>query len=111
MAAANVAADVEQFLTERRISRPLIRFDQDAWGMVAGVVLRLQKDGVPVAVEDDWLVMFTPAFQATGHETVEIAIVGTPEHVRLSARPGDQVLASRPPLFAHLLPPSSPKAR
>jgi hypothetical protein len=109
IAATNVAADVEQFLTAQGVSRPLIRFDQDAWGMVAGVVLRLQKAGVPVAVENDWLVMFTPAFQASGREPLEIAIVGAGEHVRLSSRPGDQVLASRPPLFAHLLaPPAAP---
>ena len=81
----------------------LVRFDQDAWGMVAGVVLQLQKAGVSVAVEDDWMAMYTPAFAAAGRESLEIAIVGGAEHARLSRRQGDRVISSRGPLFAHLV--------
>ena len=102
-AASAVAADLQTYLAEHRFSRPLIRIDQEAWTMVAGVVLQLQKASVPVAVEDDWIAMFTPAFAATGHEPVEIAIVGRAEHVRLSDRPGYRVIASRDPLYAHVL--------
>ncbi len=102
-AARAVAGDVQRSLRERGVERPLVRFDQDAWGMVAGVVLQLQKAGVVVAVEDDWMAMYTPAFRATGREPLEIAIVGAAEHVRLSSRPGDRVVSSRSPLFAHLV--------
>jgi hypothetical protein len=104
-AAQATADDLAELFRSRGISRPLVRFDQDAWGMVAGVVLRLQKQGIPVAVEDDWMAMFTPDFAATGHEAASVAIVGQAEHVRLSARPGNRVVASHDPLFAHLFAP------
>jgi hypothetical protein len=103
VAAREVASDLQRFLEGAGVERPLILFDQDAWGMDAGVVLQLQKAGVPVAVEDDWMAMYTPAFAATGRERVAIAIVGEAEHVRRSSQPGTRLLSSRSPLFAYLV--------
>lgn len=101
-AAEHVALLLRRELTARGLSRPLIRFDQDAWGMAAGVVLRLQKEGVAVAVEDDWLAMYTPAFAATGQERAEVAIVGKAAHTRLDGAADTVIAASGDLLFAHL---------
>jgi hypothetical protein len=100
-AASAVAADLQTYFRDRHIIRPLIRIDQDAWGMAAGVILRLQKANLPVAVEDDWIAMFTPAFTATGSEPVVLTIAGKPQHVRMLDTPGDAVVAEHDPLFVH----------
>lgn len=98
--ATEVARAVRREIEARHLLRPLIRFDQDAWGLAAGVVLELQKQGVPVAVEDDWLAMYTPAFAATGNERSEIALLGRTAHDRAT---GDTLIASSNDLlFAHL---------
>jgi len=90
------------YFDREHIARPLIRIDQDAWPLAAGVIVRLQKEGVPVAVEDDWLPMFTPAFASTGREEVALAITGKPQHVRTVGKPGDVVVIDHDPLlFVH----------
>jgi hypothetical protein len=103
-AAAAVASALTHVIADRHLERPVIRFDQDAWGMASGVVLELQRAGIPVAVEDDWLAMYTPAFKASSRETGEIAIVGAAEHVRRSTDSRQQLIAESPPLlFAYLV--------
>jgi hypothetical protein len=101
-AAADMATALRAMIIDRGLQRPLIRFDQDAWGMAAGVVLDLQRTGVAVAVEDDWLAMYTPAFRATGHEPADIALVGRAEHTRRAGDPAQRLIASSPLLFAYL---------
>jgi hypothetical protein len=101
---STVAKELEQYFARERIVRPLVRVDQDGWPLAAGVILRLQKTGVPVAVEDDWLPMFTPAFAATGREAVVLAIDGKAQHVRNLGKPGDAVVIEHDPqLFVHRL--------
>jgi hypothetical protein len=87
-----VAKQLEAYVDRERIVRPLVRIDQDGWPLAAGVILQLQKSGVPVAVEPDWIPMFTPAFAATGREAVVLAIDGKPQHVRSLGKPGDVVV-------------------
>ena len=101
-AVSAVATDLRAYFDREHIARPLIRIDQDAWPLAAGVIVRLQKEGVPVAVEDDWLPMFTPAFASTGREEVALAITGKPQHVRTVGKPGDVVVIDHDPLlFVH----------
>ena len=101
-AASVVADELRTYFARERIGRPLVRIDQDAWPLAAGVILRLEKNGVPVAVEDDWIAMFTPAFARTGNEQVELTIEAKPQHVRTLGRPGDTVLIEHDPLlFVH----------
>jgi hypothetical protein len=101
---STVAKELEQYFARERIVRPLVRVDQDGWPLAAGVILRLQKTGVPVAVEDDWLPMFTPAFAATGREAAVFAIDGKAQHVRSLGKPGDAVVIEHDPqLFVHRL--------
>jgi hypothetical protein len=99
---ATLATELESYFNREHIVRPLIRIDQDAWPLAAGVITRLQKKDVPVAVEDDWIPMFTPEFSATGRETVVLAINAKPEHVRSLGKPGDEVVFEHDPLvFVH----------
>lgn len=111
-AVATVAKQLQGYFERERISRPLIRIDQDGWPLAAGVILRLQKDDVPVAVEDDWIAMFTPAFSATGREAVTLDIDAKPQHVRRLGKPGDQVIVEHDPqLFVHRVVPQSPTTK
>jgi hypothetical protein len=101
-AVSAVAKQLQGYFDRERIVRPLIRIDQDGWPLAAGVILRLQKEDVPVAVEDDWVAMFTPAFAATGREAVTLEIDAKPQHVRRLGKPGDQVVIEHDPqLFVH----------
>jgi hypothetical protein len=103
-----VAKQLEAYVDRERIVRPLVRIDQDGWPLAAGVILQLQKSGVPVAVEPDWIPMFTPAFAATGREAVVLAIDGKPQHVRSLGKPGDAVVIEHDPqLFVHRVTPRS----
>jgi hypothetical protein len=102
-AAAGVAEDLRNYLQAQHIDRPLIRIDREIWEMAVGVVLQLQKQGVPVAIEDEWVTMFTPAFAASGHESIEITIAGKNAHVRLMNAGGSPTIAWRDPLFAHVV--------
>jgi hypothetical protein len=99
-----VADDLRTYLERRSIERPLIRIDQDAWGIAAGVILQLQKSGVPVAVEDDWIAMFTPVFAANGREPATLTVAGKAQHVRLMDVPGDTVVVAHDPIYVHLAP-------
>ena len=62
---------VENELRSSGEDRSLIRIRQPAWGEGASVVLQLHKGGIPVAVEDRRLFMFTDALAATGEENLE----------------------------------------
>ncbi len=65
-----LSAAVEEDLRRHCRARPLIRI-QGRWPEAAGVVLQLHKTGIPLAVDDRYLFMFTEVFLATGVEDVE----------------------------------------
>jgi hypothetical protein len=79
--------------------RPFIKIDQDTWPIAAGVLLNLQKSGLPFAVDADWLPMFTERAAATGHETEVVAIVGPERHLLLTAEDRASTIASADPYF------------
>jgi hypothetical protein len=62
--------------------------------MTAGVLLQLNKLGVPFAVEDSWLPMFPQTFAAIGDEDAEISVSGTNAHDQLANRPGNVLVTS-----------------
>ena len=100
-----LASDLETYLVQQGTSRPLVKIDQEAWGVAAGAILALQKRGTIVSVEEDWVVMFTPAFRATGREDAVITVAMPPEHLRLAAR-GVRTISSHGPIYAHAERPS-----
>ena len=63
-------AAVAENLRRHQRSRPLIRIHRQ-WPEAAGVALQLHKAGIPLAIQDRSLFMFTEAFMATGVEDVE----------------------------------------
>jgi hypothetical protein len=102
--------DLEAYLTKNGAGRPLVRIDQDTWGIAAGVILRLQKDGFALAVEDDWLPMFTPVFKRNGGESMDLTIAGKAQHVRMEGTAGDEVVIARDPMYVHRSSAGSPAA-
>lgn len=105
--ARELAADLQSYMAREGIRRPLIRIDQDAWPVAAGAILALQKDGRMAAVEEDWVVMFTPAFRANGHEDAIITVAAPAEHLRLRDA-GVAEISAREPVYAHALRVSGP---
>ena len=101
-----LAGDLENYLARQGVSRALVKIDQDAWGVAAGAILALQKRGTIVSVEEDWVVMFTPAFRATGQEDAVVTVAMPPEHLRLAAR-GVRTISSHDPIYAHADRPSA----
>jgi hypothetical protein len=101
LAARFLADDIEFYTRAHQIGRPLLVIDEDAWEVAAGAILDLQKRGRAIAVEDGWVVMFTPQTRANGRETATIRLV-TPagrEQVRASFTP----ISEREPVQALLL--------
>ena len=102
---AAAAALAEALKQRQRVSagRPLVRIEQDVWPVAAGVLLNLQKSGVPFAVEDDWLPMFSDIAAATGRETEVIEIAGRERHFLLTSDGRAVTLAEAGPFYAVLL--------
>ena len=101
-AAAALAAALKQRLTSEA-GRPLVRIEQDVWPVAAGVLLDLQKSGVPFAVEDDWLPMFSDIAAATGRETQVIEITGRERHFLLTSDGRGVTLGEAAPFYAVLV--------
>jgi hypothetical protein len=49
---------------------PVVTLHQPKWGVVAGSFLELQKEGLPVAVERQWVPIFSAALAPTGEENI-----------------------------------------
>ena len=58
-------------------------------------------------MEEDWVVMFTPAFRITGREDAVVTIATAPEHVRL-AEQGLPTISAHDPIYAHAARVSAP---
>jgi hypothetical protein len=95
LAARRLTDALREWMSARDIGKPLVRIDQPTWGIAAGVLLQLQKQGVPFAVERDWISMFTPAVAAAGDETSILTFAGPERRYRLLNEPGHQVIAER----------------
>jgi hypothetical protein len=102
-------ASIERYVAGRKA---LIRIDQDAWDVAAGIVLQLSRLGVRLAVEDDWATMFPERFRAQGDEAVEIAIAASGDSQRFGQRPNATLIdaSSRVEVHATPMPVSSPGA-
>jgi hypothetical protein len=80
-------------------ARPFMKIDQDTWPIAAGVLVNLQKSGLPFAVDADWLPMFTERAAATGRETEMVTIVGPERHLLLTAKDRASTIADADPYF------------
>jgi len=70
------------------------------------VAAMLQKRGRNVAVEEDWVVMFTPECRPLPDDDAELIVAAPAEHLRLMDR-GAALVSSHEPVFVHVAPPSS----
>ena len=84
LAARVLADDIAEYLRAHQIERPLLVIDEDAWEVAAGAILDLQKKGRAVAVEEGWVVMFTPEMRATGREPATIRLLTRAARERLA---------------------------
>ena len=102
--AARFSSSVRVFLDDHHFHRPLMIIGSDVWSMAAGVLLELDRAGVPVAVEHDWLEVFPPPFAADGREDVDLSVSDTDEHLVLAARPGNMLVTRSETIYIDALP-------
>ncbi len=86
---------IRDYVRGQGIRKPLITIDGPLWSHAAGVVLRLQQDGTPIALTDEWLPMFTRAYAVTGAEDAAVSIGREGLHEERSARPGNVAVFER----------------
>jgi len=92
------------YMDEAHVKKPLLRINQPAWGYAAGLVVQLERAGIPFAIEDGAVSMFTDAVRATGDEDAEIWVVSPKVHEEFAARNGNVVVAARDPVYADAMP-------
>jgi hypothetical protein len=93
------------FLAKARIRKPLIRV-AGTWDNAATIVLKLDKRGQPVAVDDDALWLIGPKFKRDGTEDADMTLAAKWERENVTRRDGDCMLIERHGLSLHVLLPS-----
>src|SRR4029079_17111056 len=76
-------ASLRMYLEEQDLHAPLIRIAQPTWGDAAGIVLALQRSGLPIAVEPKWIFMYGTPLAATGSEDCEIVFADAKRRVEI----------------------------
>jgi uncharacterized transporter YbjL len=95
---------VREYLNQHQLSKPLLRVDNRFYDLGAATIVRLRKAGVPLAVDDDWVWMYTDTFRVSGDEDAALLIATPATHLELIARPGNVALLDRDPVFVHAFP-------
>jgi hypothetical protein len=85
---------IDQF-EPKAIGRPLVRIDQPAWGITAGILLQLQKRNIPFAIEEGWWFMFGEPSGPSGQETSTLVFAGPGMRSELQAAGNHELLAER----------------
>jgi len=88
----NFGESIRRYVEVSGARRPLVRIDQQQWGIAAGILLQLHRLGVPFYVEDSWASMFPKRYRETGTEDVELTIVATGTDRQLAERAGDSLV-------------------
>jgi hypothetical protein len=94
-----LSADIQSYLAEHQVRRPLFRLSQEPWGTAAGILLDLDRAGVRFAVEENWRSMFPNGFERTGDEDAELTVADADTHRQLDQRPGNVIVASGRSLY------------
>jgi hypothetical protein len=103
VAAKELSAAVQTYL-DASPAKPLIKVDQAAWEVTAGVVVQLQRSRRSFAIEPEWLDMFTRSLGPTGSETALLTVAG-PDLARiLLAAPGARLLGASAQFSAIVTP-------
>jgi len=72
-----LAADLRRYCAERRLARPLVDFDPESWGELAGLVLQFAKADAPLAVSARGVYLVGPTFAPTGREDARFYLMPT----------------------------------
>jgi hypothetical protein len=103
VAVKELSAAVQSYL-DASPAKPLIKVDQAAWEVTAGVVVQLQRSQRSFAIEPEWLDMFTRALGPDDSETAVLTIAG-PDLTRvLTAAPGARMLGASAQFSAIVTP-------
>jgi hypothetical protein len=108
--AARLWRAVDAYRREQGLPKPLIDIDHRVWGMAAALAVEMQKAGVPYAVEDRWLPMFSDEAAATGDEGCVLAVAQRERRDELLRQPGHFVIAEAGTTFVLLGPAASARA-
>ena len=90
---------IRKYIAEQGVRKPLVSIDADRWGEAAGVLLRLVRDGTPVAVTDAHVPTFSTALAPSGDEDALITFANLELHRELRVKPETTVLLQSFPLF------------
>lgn len=87
------------------IRKPLVRvnLDGDLWGVAAGALLQLRKNGVPFAVSREIVSVFGQALSATGEEDWDVDFASPSLHAQLTGRPGNLLITEDHSVFVDAL--------
>jgi hypothetical protein len=105
LAAGTLAEAIVKYAGDEGRPKLLLQIDGPAWGVAAGVVVQLQKAGLPFAVSRDAVWMFSEATAPRGDEARTIAISAAARHEQLLSTTAAVTLAARRNYFADLITP------
>jgi hypothetical protein len=110
-AARSLSERVVGYVRAERWPKTLIRIDGAAWAVAAGVVVQLQKSGIPFSIEDSWLDMYNEAFRSRGDEAGTVIISARARYVEPGRESDAVVIAGSRGFFAHAVPARADLAR
>jgi hypothetical protein len=87
-AVERLAGSVRVYLEWQKTHKPLVHLGEDTWGLSAGVLLQMDREGRDFAIEDSWMPMFPQSFARAGDEDAEIAFGNADEHLARGRVPG-----------------------
>jgi hypothetical protein len=105
---------IRRYLAAEGIRKPLFRIDDDQWGNAAGIILRFEQNGTPVAVDSASLPMFSGAFAPRGDEDALVTLANAGLHDNLRNRAGTVVVFESGRVYvdaSRLVPSEGPQAR
>jgi len=83
------------------MQRPMVRIDDPVWAVGAGVILQLEKKGMPLVAED--AALFGAELAPDGSEDGLVVITGTEGHTLLDRKPGVRPVAEFQGVFVDAL--------
>jgi hypothetical protein len=92
------AAAITSYLQREKVTRPLVYLAQPAWGDVAGIVVQLEKSGIHVSIEREWLFMFGQRYAENGTEDSTLVFADPVRRVSMISEQHYAIIAEWPEL-------------
>jgi hypothetical protein len=101
-----LADPIQRYLLTNGARRPLVRIATgQTWGIVAGVVLKLYKNGVDVSIGPRWLFMFGRQFALKGTADTVLVFGNWSFHEEVCTAPGYSFVAESNGVYAYVHQP------